>query len=470
VSNFAAKNYIQKQMRRSLSTLCILFSAIFTLGSCLSSDETQATLYDDAAISSFGISTAKLYVQTPDTTYWTTTTDVADYPFEIDQQKCTIINRDSLPVGVDPTKLLVTYSSKNSGTVGIMPVGETSRDSLKYLLTTDSLDFTTPRMISVYALDGSGYRDYTVTVNIHKEYGDSCYWSQPIVNASLATMKEAKAFCMGDNILVVGNDGTTTSIVKWNIGDASAATTIATSLGTEAYRNIAVMGNVAYILDNGKITSTSDFENYTEIATAPSLKQLIGAGSASLYATDSEGKILVSTDNGATWASDALDDDATKLPTEEIATICTTYDYSGADCDYMLLAGNRNATTYATDSLAKVWRKIDAGNSPKWVYIDSENSNSYPLKQHSGISLMKYGDSILELGKSTTGYTGILESRDSGITWKTNKFISLPDGFDGSSTSYATATTDSNNMIWIVKLDTGQIWKGRQNKMGWTAR
>lgn len=456
-------------MRRYISALCITFSVIISLASCLGTDDTETTLYDDAAITAFGIATAKLYVQTPDTTYWTTTTDVADYPFEIDHQNGTIINRDSLPVGVDPTKLLVSYSSKNSSIVGIMPVGETSRDSLRYLLTTDSLDFTTPRLITVIASDGSGYRDYTVTVNIHKEYGDSCYWSQPVVNADIAKMNHAKAICLGSDICVVGTDGATTSIVKWNTSYPSGASTTATTLGTDAYKNIAVMGNNAYILDNGKLLSTPDFANYTEIATATSLRQLIGAGTSTLYAIDNDGNIAKSDDLGATWTTETIDEDATLLPTEELATVCTTYSYAD-DCDYLILAGNRNSTAYPTDTYAKVWRKIDTGSSSKWVYIDFDRSNKYPLKQMENICMMKYGDNILELGKSSTGYSGLLESRDGGITWKTNQFVSLPDGFDGTSTSCAVATTDSQNMIWIVKLDSGQIWKGRQNKMGWTAK
>lgn len=456
-------------MRRYINALCITFSVIISLASCLSSDETETTLYDDAAITAFGISTAKLYVQTTDTAYWTTTTDVADYPFEIDHQNGTIINRDSMPIGVDATKLLVSYSTKNSGVVGIMPVGETSRDSLQYLLTTDSIDFSTPRMISVYSSDGSVYRDYTITVNIHKEYGDSCYWSQPVVNSDIAAMSKAKAICLGNEIAVIGTNGTTTNVVKWNTSNVAGATTIATALGTDAYKNIAILGNTAYILDNGKLLATNDFVNYSETTTSTELKQLLGAGSSALYAIDSEGNLSMSKDNGANWTIETTDEEASLLPSEELATVCTSYSYAD-NSDYMILAGNRNSTTYPNDSYAKVWRKIDTGSNPKWVYINFDSSNKYPLKQMTAISLMTYGTSVLELGKSSTGYSGLLESRDGGITWKTNEFISMPDNFDGTSTSWAVATTDSQNMIWIVKLDSGQIWKGRQNKMGWTAK
>lgn len=456
-------------MRRYISTLCILLSVMFTLGSCLSSDDTEATLYADAAITAFSISTAKLYVQTPDTAYWKTTTDVANYPFEIDHQKGTIINRDSMPVGVDATKLLVSYSSKNSSVVGIMPIGETSRDSLKYLLTTDSIDFSTPRLISVYASDGSGYRDYTVTVNIHKEYGDSCYWSEPVTNADIAQMKQAKAISIGGNIYVIGTDGTATSVVKWSCDQASSVSTLATTLGSDAYKNVAVKGGYAFILDSGKILYTADFDGFSEYATATNLKQLVGASSNSLYAIDNNDNIVYLKDGEYEWTVDTLDEDLSLLPTEDIATICTTYS-AADDCDYMVLVGNRNPLAYPNDTNAMAWRKIESGNAPKWVYINFDSSNSYPLKRMTGISLMKYGDNILQLGKTSAGYSGILESRDGGITWKTNQFITLPNDFNGEETSCAIATADSQNMIWIVKLDTGQIWKGRQNKMGWTAK
>lgn len=456
-------------MRSYTCTLCILFSVVITLGSCLSSDNTEVTLYDDAAITSFGISTAKIYIQKPDTAYWSTTTDVADYPFEIDQQKGTIVNSDSLPVGIDATKLLVSFSSKNSGTVGIMPVGETSRDSLRYLLTTDSLDFSTPRLITVYASDGSGYRDYTVTVNIHQEYGDSCYWSRPVVNSSIASMKQARAFALGSDIFVVGSDGTSTSVVKWNREQPSSATTVATSLSLNAYKNIAVMGESAYILEGGKLLSTTDFETFSTVGSPTNLKQLVGAGSTTLYAMGTGKSMMKSTDGGATWEEDYIDEDANLLPSEDIATVLTTYPYAD-DSDYILMAGKCDDATYPSDSLSVVWRKIDTGTNAKWTCIDIDDTNRHPLKLQSAISLMKYGDTLLEIGQSASGYTGILESRDGGITWQTNKYISLPDDFDGLSTSYAVATTDSQNMIWLISLDTGQIWKGRQNKMGWTAQ
>lgn len=450
----------------------MLFSAVMLLVSCLGDDTTEVTLYDDAAITSFGISTANIHIVTPDTAYWETSTDVADYPFQIDQAAGTISNRDSLPIGTDVTKLLVTYSTKNSSVAGIMPTTTTERDSLRYLLTTDSLDFSQPRLVSVYATDGSFYRDYTVTVNVHKEYGDTCYWSTPTVNASIAAMEKAKAVRLGEDVYVIGTDGVSTTIVRWNRDYPSQAATLSTPLGVDAYKNVAVYGDKLYFLDNGELKATADGETFAKVdGDASGLKQLVGASSTEIYALGTGGSLLASTDGGATWNIDNLDDSETLLPTEDIASVCTTYKYA-ENSEYMLLGGNRDASAYADDTNAMMWRKIVYGegniDTPKWVYIEFDDTNYYPLARLASLSMMTYGTSVLAIGKGASGYAAILESRDSGITWKENTLIGFPADFDGANTDYAIATTDSQNMIWLVKLDTGEIWKGRQNKMGWT--
>ena len=108
-------------MKNRFLLWCLLLGALTSFGSCLDSDEEDVTLYDDAAITQFSISSAKIIKHTlssagADSTYYVDIANISTYNFSIDQMAdtCFISNRDSLPYGTDATKLLVSYSTKNS--------------------------------------------------------------------------------------------------------------------------------------------------------------------------------------------------------------------------------------------------------------------------------------------------------------------------------------------------------------------
>jgi hypothetical protein len=60
----------------------------------------------------------------------------------------------------------------------------------------------------------------------------------------------------------------------------------------------------------------------------------------------------------------------------------------------------------------------------------------------------------------------IYQSRDNGITWKYNPWYVFPDEFDSHATK-VTATVDADNFLWLHCEGSGQVWRGRLNKLGW---
>ena len=48
-------------------------------------------------------------------------------------------------------------------------------------------------------------------------------------------------------------------------------------------------------------------------------------------------------------------------------------------------------------------------------------------------------------------------SRDQGITWKTSSKYTLPDELG---TNNLSATTDDDGYLWLVGIDTGEVWRG----------
>lgn len=470
-------------MKRYISALCLLFAATFLFVSCLDDNTTEITLYDDIAITSFGLSSAQIYKHTTsstgaDSVYETSDQTVSNYPFRVDHQRGEIYNPDSLPLGIDPTRLLCTYTTKNNGVVLIENI---TGDSLKVLTTTDSTDFSAPRYVYVYASDNSDRRRYKITVNVHKENGDEFRWTQMPDCDGIATLEAMRAVAVGNSLLVLGLEEGRTIMYSTDVSDGATWTRGDVELGQEAYNNVAVRDNNLFVLDGGNLLLSADGGvSFETVARPAGLRQLLGASDTELYALADDGAIAVSTDNGQTWSKDAgagaSDEDETEwLPTQELSFSYAPFRYS-AEAGYVVLAGSRSLADHASDANSVVWRKIveyaPGSNAGKWTYMNVDDSNRYPLPRLSGLTIFNYGSSLLAMGGRGIGacenepLTQLYESRDGGITWKKNSAYSMPTGLDSDAPSFA-ATVDANNHIWILCGGSGQVWRGRLNRLGW---
>lgn len=183
-------------MNKLFSHVVILFAAALSLTSCLSdNDESETTYYTDTAISSFSLGTLNITYHTTasdgvtDSTY-KSTFSASSYAFDIDQQKGTIANEDSLPVGTDAAHCLATINTVNSGTVLLVLTSSTGADSLAYYSSSDSIDFTSPVRLRVYNMEGSAYRNYIVTVNVHKQKENQFSWQEGTFDISSLVQHE----------------------------------------------------------------------------------------------------------------------------------------------------------------------------------------------------------------------------------------------------------------------------------------
>ena len=375
---------------------------LVTLASCISSNETEMTLYDDAAITAFSLGTLNRYVHLTSSTGGDSiikkTLTGSNYKFHIDQIARTIYNTDSLPVGTDKAHVICLLSTKNSG---MALIKDTDSDSLRYYSSSDSIDFTQPRQFIIYASDGSGSNTYTVTINVHQEEANEFVWKQ-----------------------------TDTAWEPATPGTASLPAGI---------------------------------------------KQLLGASTTEAYALSDDNRLMVSRDGGTTWAEDLLDEDASLLPVQDISI--TSYPMYLADStDYVVMVGNRSVSEYPQESIAMVWRKIVdySKNAPKgrWTYMERTDNNQLALPRLQNLQVVKYDDGILAIGGAGIGgctktpYAQFYQSRDNGITWKYNARYQLPEGFDTSAVNVQ-LTADDDNYLWLHCTGTGQVWRGRLNRLGW---
>jgi hypothetical protein len=358
---------------------------VLALASCLGSGDNEVTTYDDAVVTSFTLGTLNRYVHTTtsagqDTTYRATITG-SNYPMTIDHLGQQIYNRDSLPEGTDLAHVLCTITTRNSGVAYFKSI---ESDTLWIYYAEDSLDFRKPRLLRVFATDGSGSRDYTVTLNVKQNVLQGMAWT---------------------------SHGTDDSL--WPVTDNSAA----------------------------------------ERAEEKGLR-LVGRSSRELYALTADNRaIMASADNGETWTTEMLDDDAALLPVNNVVSVTWPFEFA-SNADYTLLIG---LTQDGGDSQA-VWRKIAEydgdGDKPtgKWAYMVPSEDNAFGLPASVEVSVVYYNGTVLAFASDGKTY----QSRDKGITWKPVSAYAMPEGVSGK----VLATVDKEGVVWLKCVGTGQVWSG----------
>lgn len=378
---------------KKIKDICILLTAVWAIVSCATTDS-ETVLYSEAAITAFTLGNVNQYTQTTSSDGTTTTTkktySASSYKFIIDQGGRQIYNSDSLPVGTDAQHVLCTISTANSSTPYFQDLDDS--DLYYYYTTSDSIDFSKDRKVRVLSSDGTGYTDYTIKVNVHKQQANEFVWQ------------------------------------------------------------------------------LADGEFPAEPELPQGIKQLLGSSTTEQYGISDDGKLMVSTDKGATWIQDMADDNEPDMqPTQDISLV--SYPVFLADsADYVLMAGTHIVKAddgSEAGSYAVVWRKtVDySQNAPAstWVYMDRNGFENFDLPVLTNLNLVKYDDSILAFGGD---YSTVYQSRDNGITWKKSTVYTMPENFDKSATSIK-VMLDEDNFIWLYCYGTGQIWKGRLNKLGW---
>ena len=371
-------------MKKYIHVLCAALTCVVLYTSCMNSDDnSSAVVYDDMAITGFRLTSINRLVHSTtkagkDTVIKKTLANPV--PFTINQETYEIYNVDSLPYGCDTKRVLATISSKNNGQIMIKSfVG----DTLSFYRSTDSIDFSKPRVLEVYTSDLKAYRSYTVEVNVRQYDNSTMQWER-------VTLDELPDY-----------------------GD--------------------------------------DADEWEDIMAKEELRKFIGEGTVEAYAFDYDNKIMVSKDDGATWVPDSVDGDASLLPTQSSAFVSIPFGVNDST-DYQLMVGS--CEKEKTESV--VWRKIaEFGydyDPCKWVQIPSDPRNDYYLPKLEHISLLYYNGLILAIGSDKKIY----QSRDKGITWKTSKAYTLPEGFD----SKDFIAFSDFEYIWIYARDKGEAWRG----------
>ncbi|WP_337480240.1 DUF6242 domain-containing protein [Prevotella sp.] len=466
-------------MKSKFAAFTLLLATVFLMASCLESDN-DYTYTDDCAISSFSVTTAKqnTFVKTSDglrDSLVVKELTLSNYKFYIDQINGKIYNPDSLPCGVDAKKLLCSVSNSSAGLVVIK---KEKSDSLDYFSSTDSLDFSVDREVQVVSNSGLSVKKYTVHVNVHKEQADSFAWHATPICAELKTMQAIKTAAVNGKLILLGTDGNNT-LVYANNGTqwTKCETNLGHNLAADAYKSLVTKDDYAYISDGGNIVRTNDGKTWNIMGEATDVTRLVAASRYSLYGYATDGRLMTSKDNGATWTVAEIDDELSLMPYGE--TTYASVEIEGyAKTDRVMLFGTRDAATYPNDKYLTIWGKIDeaAENSENqpWAYygVSADNNHAAPLL--SGISAVAYDGGVYMMGQEDGKAPKFYKSLDNGITWREDTAtVMLPTNFNENATNAITAkgtyalTVDKNKSLWLVNASNGMTWRGRINRLGW---
>lgn len=465
-------------MKKIYSFICLSLSTMFLLTSCLNNSDDTSTYYGDTAITAFTLGTLNRYVHVKtsagkDSTYKSTLTG-SSYNFYIDQVSKTIYNPDSLPIWTDNSKVVCTITSKNGGLIYSKSM---KSDSIFYHNSSDSVDFSKPRTFYVYATDGSAYRQYTIKVNVHQELSDTFMWHKISTNSTIAAFTGMKALELNGKILLFGTNGSETAIYSTPESDGAEWTKIATnlSLDADAYKNVIIHNGMLFAKSNSSILKSADGASWTTVSATTDITSLVASSTKNLFAIRNN-NLVSSHDGGINWTKESLDDDSTLLPSRDF-TYYTMPLPSNDSIDRVMIVGNRSANDYSTDTASVVWNKIEdysnGSEAGTWTYFNvaKDNYSGYAPRL-TNLTMVPYDDGVLAfggdgIGKSkATAFNHFYQSRDNGITWKNNSAYHFPEGFSSSKTSFA-AVKDSKNNLWIICGESGQIWRGRLNRLGW---
>ncbi len=463
-----------------------MLAVICLFTSCLS-DDNETVTYDDTAVTTFTLGTVRCYRTVKsydglrDSTY-SYTYSASTIPVFIDQVNKRIYNEDSLSVGTDLSRVLVTVATKNNG---IALFKNTNDEQWTYYSSADSVDLSTERTLRVVSSDGLNTADYKVNIVRHNEYADSFSWKRMPVEQTIASFTSMKAAKAGEKVFILGNDAAgNTKLLATTDGSSWSECTLPTANAMNT-ASITTINDVLTVYADGIIFYSTDGEQWTTITPNTALKNIIGGCKGEMYATANDGSIMVSTDNGATWTPDAMEstqyvDNTQNLPVADITLLASTTKTNSEIQRVTVIGRKADNNTGETANTAVVWNKVvDPDLSQTWTYTNVADENkTYRLPQIKNISVTAYADGIVLLGdtalnNSEKSMPTMYFSPDYGATWHKQSGMTTPQNVAGCTCS--TIVADGKGFIYIIatKPDATEpdaqcvIWKGKKNSVLW---
>lgn len=421
-------------------------------------ETTEYEYSSNASITGFAITDSIVTVIGTDTT----AVYGENYPFVIDHNKGLIYNADSLPVNTDISKVVVNITA-DSYYIYIVA----NPDSL--WKSTDSLDFRRPIQFRVQSETGAFGRIYQTQINVHQQDPDSLVWKKT-TDEFAPNIQHQKAVCTDSHIYVFADQEAQIAMTSTKTSDGrkwSELTPI--DIPTKAdYTSVMEWNNALYILADNQLYTSTNGLNWTKVNTEQTFSKLLANSENNqiLIGIDTENRHISSKD-GILWKQ------YDQLPTDFPSSHFSFANYAletNTGLSRIVLLGKNNMST---DTTTVVWSMLDQEN--EWVPLTYEGNN-HACPKLENASIIHYNNKLYTFGGSgkyngsVSPFSNFYESTDNGISWKiVTKKLMFPEEFahlyEEANGNYS-CVIDNKQHIWIVWSQTGEVWRGRINKMG----
>ena len=441
-----------------LNIIFSLFLAVCTITSCMDLSGEEYEYSSNASITGFAITDSIVTVIGTDTT----TVLGVYYPFIINQNEGLIYNADSLPVNTDISKVVVNITAD---TYYIYVVAE--QDSLWE--STDTLDFRRPIEFKVLAETGVFGRTYKAQINVHQQDPDSLVWRK-MTSEFASNIQAQKAVCTNSHIYIFAEQESQIAMTSSKTSDGKNWTQLATiNIPVKAdYTSVMTWNNILYILADNQLYTSVNGLDWTKVDTEQTFSKLLAnsENNNKLIGIDTENHYISSKD-GIVWEQYDL------LPVEFPIGNYTFANYplgTNPNIDRIVLLGKNEASI---DTTTIVWSQL--GSENEWTPLTYDNNN-HGCPKLENATIIRYNNKLYTFGGSgeyngnISPFNNFFESRDNGISWRTvTKKVMFPKEFThlyNEANGNYSCVIDNKQYIWIIWSQTGEVWRGRINKMG----
>ena len=453
---------VQICMKKSLA---ICFSVLMLVAtSCLDGVE-EVTLSPYAVLKSFSIGdiTSEYPAFTSEGLDTTETKTVlgSSYVFSINQQTGEVFNADSLPYGTEVDSVMI-----NMQLSGYAQIYVDSTDSYEGFLTTDLIDFTTPRKFRITSADSEYHRDYTVSVNVHQVEPEMMKWSDEYLSDNVLVPLRALEFD-GKMCLFGKKDTELLLATTVMFGAPSWVCEAITGLPeTVDFSTVHCFSGALYVVAGDGLYTSLDGKVWSLCYGGSGLIAIVGA-------SDDEGRMWVASDSGLLTTVDGVS-------FESAGEVPAGFPLYGVSTASYAMTHNRNIVRYVVvgysdkekSGKATVWSKLST--EAVWVRYENEN-NVYSCPSLKDLTVFRYdgflyavGGAGVAQGEDVDAFDSFYISRDNGITWKAPKgfYQRIPSSLKGCDEPFV-VTAGSDNVVWIICAgEQLAVRKGMINRLG----
>lgn len=436
-----------------------MMAAIMSLAACDSESTYETTSSRDCVVTSATLGT--LYRMTAgkntsgqDTVYRSAVSGVL-YPLSIDHRNQRIFNADSLPPGTDVSRT-VFAAFNATGTVGIRSLA-TGQDTL--FTRTDSTDCSVERFVTVYSADGESRRTYSLQLNVHREEADSFVWRKVAAGASVPQALARGAMRLVSRaadraLLLYGTQGRQSVVTQYKDGVWTAPAPV--SLADPLTVTVAGGDRFFALSADGALALSADGENWQPAAGAGPDRLVVAGGQ--LLVGMKDGAFVSSPDGGAGWTADAADEPR-HLPVADVRGTVWQSTYDDRLEEYLVTGRDADGQTV-------VWRRTadrSAAGDAGWYYLPAIDDEAFRCPTLLAPQLFTYDGCTWLAGQpQADAAPRLYVSRDNGRTWLQGQ---LP--FPVREAGAVAVAVDADHYIWVIDGRTGDLWRGRYNRLGW---